>query len=125
MISDIIKTFKLSGGVTIERRGKGSYNANGFYTWGASVDTAVTMVAGHPSTGKVLQQLPEGTRSSDAFTFYFEEEVRTAIADTQDADVIVYGGLRYVLNLVEDWSARGGFWVGHGILTRTTQPEPA
>lgn len=62
-----------------------------------------------PTSGRDLQRLPEGARSSETITVWSKTELRTATSNAP-ADRVRYRGRIYEAQSLEDWSQLGGYF---------------
>lgn len=64
-----------------------------------------------PTKTKDLQLLPEGQRSEGAIDIFSTERLFTArLSETRTADNVLYNGVRYEVQVVEDWFDLGGYF---------------
>lgn len=109
-VAGAIDSFKIVGGLTIERHAAGSY-VNGNYTVGAVTTFTADPIVVHIATGKEMLRLPEGVRTRKAVAVYTKQPLQTASAPGgNDADVVLYGSERFEVQTLEDWYDNGGFY---------------
>lgn len=115
LIGEIIRSFKVPGGVLVERHSPGT-KIKGRYVKGSTVSFTVDPVAIHPASGKQLDMLPEGKRTTQSKIIYTQKELFADDAPgVTNADIVNYKGQRYEIHNVADWEDNGGFFVYAGV----------
>lgn len=104
---------------TLERLATGTYNVtrtskgsivNARYIPNPSDPVFQIRAAIQPTSGRDLQRLPEGLRTTQLITIYTNTPLQTALAPSGNiADVVNYGGHSYQCQTVLDWSESGGY----------------
>lgn len=89
--------------LTVYRKGLGYFDDNGLYT--QALESTFTIKASvQPLTGKALEALPEGLRSTDVYTLYTDATLNVASQDDeQKADEVEIGGTRYEVQRQQAW----------------------
>ena len=91
---------------TLIQQEPGRDNDYGEWVPGRETRTEVTVVSAPPDAAKIRDVLPEGARLSNSRTFWIESveinPVRVG-ANAAEGDVIIYQGIRYRANHVEEW----------------------
>lgn len=76
------------------------------------------VVCAQPVQPKELEMLPEGMRTQDSVKFYSPQALTAASGDTDGVptsfDVVYWGGMRYKVVKVWDWSNHG-YWEAIGV----------
>jgi hypothetical protein len=91
--------------VTLERKGSGSFNADG--DWVPSANDPVTIRASiQPAAATMLANKAEGIQAETRKIMWTREVLR-------EDDVILDGAYRYRILDVESWQADGGYSVGY------------
>lgn len=101
-LSDVISTFA-TGTYTVTRRAASTYS-NGVRVAGSTSTLSITASV-QPVTGRELERLPEGMRTTEVVKLYTTTALRTA--DSGDPDHISIDGETYEVQLVERWTAKG------------------
>jgi hypothetical protein len=92
----------------IERRGKGQIVKGRHLEARAKQIQATGAV--QQAEPKAMDMLPEGTRQDETLSVWTTTRVRTARADSHDADILQIRGDRYEVLNVADWSREGGYY---------------
>lgn len=95
--------------VGLERQAPGAF-VKGRFTDGAKTITTIK-AAVHPTSGKDIMLLPEGSRTKESIVVYTRQTLFTLqTGQLNQADRIIWQGSRYQAVSVEDWSRDGGFY---------------
>jgi hypothetical protein len=63
-----------------------------------------------PAGGKVIARLPDALRIANVQSFWIREKFVTDSQNSKYPDIIVKNGIRFVVQLVFDWSDWGAGW---------------
>lgn len=63
-----------------------------------------------PASGKVIARLPEALRVANVQSFWMREKLITDGLNSKYPDVIVKNGIRFVVQVVFDWTDWGSGW---------------
>jgi hypothetical protein len=105
-VSDILADPDMVDPIVIIRRsahvnefGQNEIQQQGFSAWGSV----------QPASGKTLQRLPEAFRVANVMSFWVKGKI---ISDGRDRypDLLVFGGERYAVQVIFDWTNWGGGW---------------
>lgn len=106
-LSSVVLGFASAYTVT-RASGAGAYGSDGKFDEPGTTTLSVQAVV-HPLTGRDLQRLPEGLRTSDVLCVYSVERLRVKAAGERP-DKITIGGEQYQVEHVEDWSTLGNYF---------------
>lgn len=105
-VAGAISSF-FTGTYTVGRYGSGSY-ADGVFVPGSPTTLSIGASV-QEARGRELERLPEGLNGKRLLVVYTKTALRTRQSGAQP-DVIAIGGENYQVELVEDWSALGGYY---------------
>lgn len=71
--------------------------------------TVVTVGSVQPASGKTLQRLPEALRVADVSSFWVKAGI-VADGTNKYPDILIFGGRRFQVQTVMDWSNWGAGW---------------
>lgn len=106
-LSSVIASF-LTGTYTVTRASAGAYGSDGVYV-PAGTSTLSAPACVQPITGRELQRLPEGLRSSEVRVFYTVVELRCAAPDVAP-DRVSINGSTWQVERVEPWNELGNYF---------------
>ncbi len=116
-LSHVIDSFRIPGGISVERHSATTPDSDGDPTVGPLQRFNVIPAVVQPATGRDLLRLPEGDRSKGAIIVHTKRRLRTSLESRGlMADEILYtpGGdaepIRYTVATSGDWSIAGGFY---------------
>lgn len=101
--------------VTRRRYADQSVSGEGLVVPGATTDLLFDAQV-TPATGRDLQRLPEGQRTTRAIRVITTVELRTAVTDPgaatsrKRADAILYDDSQFEVQNVQAWTSQGGFY---------------
>lgn len=108
--SIVMTTFGEAAAITVTRYpGTGTFGTDGIWIGGAPTVTPMT-AAVQPAGARVVQQLPEGERKTDAIVIYTVAQLIDS-ASGQEADRILWRGRTYrAVKQLDDWSAQANYY---------------
>ena len=95
----------------VTRQAPGNWTANpGYWTDGVAGPSAFNIIARvQPITPELVEDLPEGSRTSARFVMYAEAGqpllITVDIGEARRPDRLVYAGRTYTVQSIGDWSA--------------------
>lgn len=107
-----------SGSYVVTRFGGGDY-VEGAYVAGET-ETLTIEASVQPASGKELQRLPEGERTSDYLSVWTQTEL-FGRQESKSPDRILVDGYTYEVALVNDWLSEGGYV--HAVVQRLDEPR--
>lgn len=109
-LADVVAHFDPED-ITIKRFGAPT-RANGNATKPSSSDVLIEAVI-WPSTGQDIRRLPEGLRTDEARTVLTTTSIKPSIDPSAGyPDRFDYEGFTWEIQVVTDWSAKGGYYLG-------------
>lgn len=109
MAETLMDAIALAGaGTYAVRTGAAVVYVNGIATRGAEPGIVQVLACVVPITGKDLQRLPEGERTTERRAVFTDYPLRTS-GPARWGDVVVIGGEDWQVESLEDWTALGGF----------------
>ena len=100
----------LATDVVVRRKASGAHDEHG--RWQEQDDEEFTIKAVvQPARGHELVRIEEGRRTRGAIKVYTTAELRTASVEEQtQPDRIVWAGVEYEVEYVDDWDEAGGYY---------------
>jgi hypothetical protein len=105
-LADAIATFR-TGTYTVTRRPAGTYTAGRHVAGSTSTVSCPACI--QPASGRVLQRLPDGMRTSEVIAIWTEVELYVKSA-SYEPDLISYKSASYEVQDVKPWDDLAGFY---------------
>ena len=106
-LSDVVDAFA-TGTYQVTRYSPSSYGTDGRLQPSA-VSTFYVDASVQPATGRDLQRLPEGTRTTETLAVFSSTELKVQ-SPAQAPDVITVGAFSYEVKSAEQWGDVGAYW---------------
>ncbi len=106
-LSSVLESFA-TGSYTVTRQSPSSYGADGRLV-AATPSYFEIRASVQPVSGRDLQRLPEGLRTSEIIAVFTATELRTQ-GPSQDPDLIEIDGDTYEVQKVERWATLGAYY---------------
>lgn len=106
-LSDVVDSFA-DGTYTVTRRAASTYVDGRLQ---APATTTLSILASvQPASGRDIQYLPEGMRSSKAFAVWTSTQLYSKVIGVNDPDQLTIDGDTYEVAGCEQWNASGAYW---------------
>lgn len=124
---NLIRRFRIPGGIEVERSQGTSEDDDGNLVEATPQNILIDHVAGHPVQGRELLRLAEGDRTREVYVFFTPCPLFTAdVASGKQADVVLFQGQgdtskrRYVVRTSENWLLQAGHYRSFAVKEEST-----
>jgi hypothetical protein len=98
-----------TGSYVVTRRAVSTY-VDGRAVLGTTSTFDTGLAVAVPVSGRELERLPEGLRGREVYRLFTTIQLRTAVPDVSDPDLVVINGLAWEVKTDIGWFAAGGYF---------------